>query len=120
MTRTVTDVVANLILPPAGPLLVAIAGLILARRHRRLGLALGACGIAALWTLSLPLVGTRLLRPLEPPPVERSDLAGAEVIVVLGGGVIEHSAEYSSMARILASRSFGSSPMASSIMPSVR
>lgn len=94
MTKTITDVVANLILPPAGPLLIAIAGLLLTRRHRRLGSGVGACGIALLWALSLPVVGTSLLRPLEPPPLVRSDLAGAQAIVVLGGGVIDYSAEY--------------------------
>ncbi|MGH8689595.1 MAG: YdcF family protein, partial [Burkholderiales bacterium] len=94
MTRAIADVIANLILPPAGPLLIAIAGLVLIRRHRRLGVAASASGIALLWVLSLPIVGSSLLRPLEPPPVARNDLARAEAIVVLGGGVIDYSAEY--------------------------
>ncbi len=77
MTRSITDVVANLILPPAGPLLIAIAGLILARRHRRLGIAVGAFGIVLLWIPSLPVVGALLLRPLEPPP-------SAPLLVLIG------------------------------------
>lgn len=94
MTRTVTDIIANLILPPAAPLLIALAGLVLIRRYRRLGVAASAFGIVLLWVLSLPIVGSSLLRPLEPAPVARSDLTKAEVIVVLGGGVIDYSAEY--------------------------
>jgi uncharacterized SAM-binding protein YcdF (DUF218 family) len=94
MPRTVTDVIANLILPPAGPLLVALAGLLLARRRRRLGVALSVFGIALLWVASLGVVGNSLLRQLEPPPVKKGDLAAVEAIVVLGGGVNEHSPEY--------------------------
>jgi len=94
MMHALTDIIANLILPPAGPLLIAVAGLILARRRRHLGVALGAFGIVLLWVLSLPIVGSSLLRPLEPPPVVRNDLAGAEAIVVLGGGAIDFSPEY--------------------------
>jgi uncharacterized SAM-binding protein YcdF (DUF218 family) len=94
MTRTVTDVIANLILPPAGPLLVAFAGLLLARRRRRAGVALSVFGLALLWVLSLGVVGDNLLRLLEPPPVAKNELAAVDAIVVPGGGVNEYSPEY--------------------------
>ncbi len=94
MTKAVTDIIAYLIMPPAGPLLAALAGLLLIRRYRRLGVALGAFGIAILWILSLPVVGNGLLRFLEPPPVVKADLAAVEAIVILGAGVIEHPPEY--------------------------
>jgi len=94
MTRTLTEIVLNLLLPPAGPLLVALAGLLLSRRYRRLGMTLSALGVAALWVLSLTVVGNSLLRLVEPPPAARGDLAAVEAIVVLGGGVVQDPPEY--------------------------
>src|SRR5262245_52270147 len=87
MEKALTDTIALLILPPAGPLLLAIAGLFLLRRRRRLGLGLVSLGIALLWVASLGVVGNSLLRRLEPPPLVRAELANAGAIVVLGGGV---------------------------------
>src|ERR1035441_9673121 len=63
-----------LLLPPAGPLLLAIMGLLLLQRRARLARALLALGLGSLW---LP----------EPyPPLDLSQLGGAQAIVILGGG----------------------------------
>lgn len=88
-----------LVLPPAGPLLVAMLALIvlgLTRRGRRLALGLGLAGAGALWLLSCHVVGIRLattLLPL-PEPVAVSALAGTQAVVVLGGGVLAEAPEY--------------------------
>lgn len=66
MTKALTDVIAFLLLPPASPLLIAIAGLLLLRRRPRFGVAAVAFGLAALWLSSLGIVGKSLLRLLEP------------------------------------------------------
>ncbi len=92
--KVVTDVVAFLILPPAGPLIALVVGLALAARRRRLGLWLASLAAAVLWVCSLPVVGVSLVHWLEPPPLAPGALAGASAIVVLGGGVIPDSPEY--------------------------
>jgi len=89
-----TDVVALLFLPPAGPMLLLALGFILQRRRKRLGLALAMLGFAALWLSSLGVVGTSMLRLLEPPPATGADLKQAAAIVVLGAGRLHDSPEY--------------------------
>lgn len=88
-----------LILPPTGPLLLAFFGLWLAgrqsRRWRHAGFALASLSLLALFVLSLPLVGARLLAALEAAaPISRSQLAKAQAIVVLGGGTYSGAPEY--------------------------
>ncbi|MCK9386838.1 MAG: YdcF family protein [Sulfuritalea sp.] len=90
---------ATLILPPVGPLLLAFFGLWLARaksrRWRNGGFALATLSLLGLFALSLPLVGTALLSSLEPaPPITRRDLAKAQAIVILGGGSYFGAPEY--------------------------
>lgn len=84
---------AALLLPPLGPLLLGAAGLLLARRHRR-------CGMAAAWS-SLLLMGA-LCTPALSGWLERStyiagapaDPAGAQAIVILGAGTVDHLEDY--------------------------
>lgn len=90
-------VLTALVLPPAGPLLLAMLGLLLARRLR---LAAWVSGLAllALWLLSTHAVAialARLLLPL-PAPVGLAELRQARVqaVVVLGGGVLPEAPEY--------------------------
>ncbi len=45
-----------LVLPPAGPLLIALAGLLLLRRAPRVGRLLAWAGVATLTALSTPIV----------------------------------------------------------------
>jgi uncharacterized SAM-binding protein YcdF (DUF218 family) len=94
MEKAFTDAVSFLVLPPAGPLLLAIAGLLLSRRRRRPGMALASGGIALLWVSSMGIVGNGLVRMLEPPPLARADLAQVRAIVVVGGGVRADAPEY--------------------------
>jgi uncharacterized SAM-binding protein YcdF (DUF218 family) len=94
MEKVFTDVVSFFLLPPGGPLLLAIAGLLVMRHRRRLGTALSIAGIAILWVASLGIVGNTLLRMLEPPPLVRADLAKVQAIVVIGGGMMAESPDY--------------------------
>jgi uncharacterized SAM-binding protein YcdF (DUF218 family) len=76
-----------LILPPAGPLLLATIGALLLRRRPRLGRVLLAAGLASLWLLSLPLVADALTRMAQHyPPLDLSQATQAQAIVILGGG----------------------------------
>src|SRR5688572_14446130 len=84
----VRKVLTALVLPPTGPLLAALLGLILLDRRPRLGRALVWLGVLLLILLSLPLVSHQLLRGLNPPPtLELSRARDAQAIVILGGGV---------------------------------
>lgn len=94
MLREVTDPLAQLLLPPAGPLLLLALGAILMRRRKAVGVTLGLLGFAALWVSSLEVVGYSLLHRLEPPPASKAALAGATAIVVLGAVRIHNSPEY--------------------------
>jgi uncharacterized SAM-binding protein YcdF (DUF218 family) len=77
----------NLFLPPAGPLLVALAGLLLIRRRPMLGRSLVFVGIATLWLLSTAWGANSLQRLVEHYPArDMRAAAGAQAIVILGGG----------------------------------
>lgn len=89
---------AALLLPPAGPLLLAAAGMLLARAGRRIGWGLAGFALVLLWLLSCHAVSVELARHLLPqvPPVSLVDLRRARVqaVVVLGGGVLPEAPEY--------------------------
>jgi uncharacterized SAM-binding protein YcdF (DUF218 family) len=86
----------NLILPPTGFLLLAILGLILNRRYRKLGHTLLIVGLASLWLCATPVVGDALERLVERyPPLDLSRPLNAQAIVILGGGDVRQAAEYS-------------------------
>jgi len=89
-------VLAALVLPPAGPLLLALLGLWLARRRRTAGLALAACTILLAFALGTHGFGLLLARTLLPevPAVQPQQLRSAQAIVVLGGGVLPAAPEY--------------------------
>jgi uncharacterized SAM-binding protein YcdF (DUF218 family) len=85
-------ILAALILPPAGPVLLALFGIWLARsaksrRWQHGGVALAVLSLASLLLLSLPVVGNALMAPLEPnPPITAAQLQRVRAIVILGGG----------------------------------
>jgi uncharacterized SAM-binding protein YcdF (DUF218 family) len=83
-----------LVLPPAGPLLLAVAGLVLARRAPRAGRALTWIGIGTLLLLSLPIVAAWLARPFDRAPFTPGEAQGAQAIVILGGGTRRNEPEY--------------------------
>jgi uncharacterized SAM-binding protein YcdF (DUF218 family) len=91
--------ITALILPPAGPLLLALLGLWLtrakSRRWQHAGLWLATLSLLGLLVLSLPFVGNALMAPLEPhPPITQAQLQRAQAIVVLGGGSYHSAPEY--------------------------
>lgn len=84
-----------LILPPTGPLLVAVIGLALIRRHPRTGRALAAAGILGLLILAMPVTGDFLLQFVDTSPVlSLSEAKSAQAVVILGGGIRPNAREY--------------------------
>lgn len=94
------------LLPPAGPLLLALAGLWLTRasgRHRHLGRGLLVVGVLGAYALSTAFVAQALIAVVERgagPPLTaerlRAELARPAppgAIVILGGGVRHHERE---------------------------
>jgi len=65
------------------------------RRWQNAGLWLAALSLLGLLLLSLPLVGNRLMAPLEPhPPITTAQLARVQAIVILGGRSYHAAPEY--------------------------
>ncbi len=84
-----------LVLPPAGPLLLALVGLALWHRRPRLARALAAAGVGALLLLSLPIVSSALLVAASDTRVFDSAAArDAQAIVILSGGLRRDAPEY--------------------------
>ena len=79
---------AALVLPPTGPLLLAIAGAVALRRWPRLGRGLLWTGLGVLLALSLgPISGLLLWLANDSPAVRIEDARTAQAVVILGGGV---------------------------------
>jgi uncharacterized SAM-binding protein YcdF (DUF218 family) len=84
-----------LVLPPTGPLLLAAAGLWMIGRMPRAGRILAWTGILSLLALSTPMVAFLLLTLVDTsPPLDVQRARSAQAIVILGGGVRRHAAEY--------------------------
>lgn len=93
------SVLSTLLLPPAGPLLLAALGLALMFRKRRAtGAVLGFTGLGVLWLLACNGMAVALAQRILPAtlPLPPAQLAGGgiQAIVVLGGGVVPHAVEY--------------------------
>jgi uncharacterized SAM-binding protein YcdF (DUF218 family) len=83
------------VLPPGGPLLLALIGLIVARRRPRGGRALILVGVVSLALLCIPAIGGLLVRSLDrSPPFDVANAGGAQAIVILGGGTRRYAPEY--------------------------
>jgi uncharacterized SAM-binding protein YcdF (DUF218 family) len=81
-----------LLLPPAGFLVLGVAGIIVWRRRPRLGFALCAFAIVSVWVIGMPFVADALAHAAENYPVfdpahPDASAARAQAIVILGGGV---------------------------------
>jgi uncharacterized SAM-binding protein YcdF (DUF218 family) len=77
----------GMILPPAGPLLLAVLGIFLYKRRPLLARACLVLGLGSLWLLSTPVVSDALSGLVEHyPPLDFANIAGAKAIVILGGG----------------------------------
>ncbi len=88
----------NLIIPPAGLLLAALAGVVLAWKKYRGGLALAAASLVLLWLLSCDGVAVWLARTALPQfaPALAAQLKADKVqaVVILGGGLLAQAPEY--------------------------
>jgi len=83
------------VLPPTGPLLLAVAGLLVLRRSWRWGRLLAWAGVLLLVALSTPIVAFALLSLVSrSPPLDIESARSAQAIVILGGGVRRHAVEY--------------------------
>src|SRR5262245_11762717 len=88
-------ILSALVLPPTGPILLALFGVWLARSRPRLGRGVAAIALLGLAALSLPPVADALVHSLETQPVISAHaLAGAQAIVILGGGAYWSAPEY--------------------------
>jgi uncharacterized SAM-binding protein YcdF (DUF218 family) len=83
------------LLPPVGPLLLTLFGLVVARWRARVGRVLVLIGIGGLTLLCMPAVGAFLVRCLDHSrPLNVASNTGAQAIVILGGGIRSHAPEY--------------------------
>jgi uncharacterized SAM-binding protein YcdF (DUF218 family) len=77
----------NVILPPSGPLLLALIGLLLLKRRPALARTLLVLGVGSLWLLSTPVVSDALTALAEKyPALDLQRAQDAQAIVILGGG----------------------------------
>jgi uncharacterized SAM-binding protein YcdF (DUF218 family) len=77
----------GIILPPTGPLLLAILGVFLIKRRPLLARTCLILGLGSLWLLSTPVVSDAVTGLAEHyPPLDLRSAAGAQAIVILGGG----------------------------------
>jgi uncharacterized SAM-binding protein YcdF (DUF218 family) len=89
-----------LLVPPISLLFLAIAGLLIEWRHRRIGRVLVWIGLLGLFVLGLPLVGGTLLAALEDNlPVAAPPDQPPQAIVILGGDS-QRSSEGTPMAHL--------------------
>ena len=83
-----------LVLPPVGPLLLAMAGLIIASRAPRAGRAIAWLGFLSLLLLCLPVVAWWLTLPFDREPFDAEQAAATQAVVILGGGIRRNAPEY--------------------------
>jgi uncharacterized SAM-binding protein YcdF (DUF218 family) len=77
----------SLILPPAGPLLLAVLGLLMLKRRPVMARTCLILGLGSLWLLSTPIVCDAITGLAEHyPPLDLRLAADAQAIVILGGG----------------------------------
>jgi len=93
--ETVRLIVSSFVLPPGGPITLAVLGVLAWRRSPRLGSMLAIFGVASLWAASLPIVANALVTALGGArPLDPAAASGADAIVILGGGVRSQAPEY--------------------------
>jgi uncharacterized SAM-binding protein YcdF (DUF218 family) len=90
MLFTAQKLIWFLLIPPASPMLLMLAGMLLITKRKLLGWALILCGFVALYLLSLGLTADGILKPLEGryPPL-RPGRVNADAVVVPGGGSVD-------------------------------
>lgn len=93
-TWELTNITAQLVLPPGVFILLGLIGLALARARVRFGTSLTFLSLLALCVLSIPAVSRALLQTLETPYVDPLNDQSPGAIVVLGGGSYHKAPEY--------------------------
>lgn len=84
-----------LLLPPGGPILLGLLGALIARRWPRAGGRIALAAFTLLYALSTPFVASALVLALGPrEPVDMDEAPSAQAIVIPGGGLRAHAAEY--------------------------
>lgn len=85
-----------LLLPPLNCILLCALGLMLHRRHPRIGLTLSAASLTILLIFSTVAGSQLLVQPLEAntDPLAATKNTGAQAIVLLGGGRLPDAPEY--------------------------
>ena len=103
---TLKAIAKALVLPPAGPMLLALVGLLVTRHSPRAGRALVWTGALVLVLLCLPVVAWLLARPFDMKPLDYTEAKRAQAIVILGGGTRRRAPEYGgdTMARLTTER----------------
>ena len=92
---SLTYLAGALIVPPSSLILLGLLGLALRRRRPALGGALAALSLVALLVLSLPATAYGLMGRIEAPPLrDVRQLADAQAIVILAGGVARGAPEW--------------------------
>lgn len=89
-----TNVTAQLMLPPGLFILLALVGLACARAGMRAGVNFALVSLLALYILCMPVVSSALLRSLEVPYSDPTRDTSGGAIVVLGGGSYHVAPEY--------------------------
>jgi len=85
----------TLVLPPTGPLLVALCGVLLLRRSPRAGRAFAMGGVVVMLALSTPIVAEFLVGFVDTSrPFDLAAARTAKAVVILGGGVRRNAQEY--------------------------
>jgi uncharacterized SAM-binding protein YcdF (DUF218 family) len=98
MEIIITRTIETLILPPGGPVLLTILGIILVNLNLRFGKLLVTLGLGTLLLVSLPIFSRTLLATLEnslPLTVSTHKGAPRSAIIILGGGRRTNAPEYS-------------------------
>jgi uncharacterized SAM-binding protein YcdF (DUF218 family) len=94
-TFVAKKLLGGLVLPPTGPLLVAVAGLLMIKRRPRLGRTFAWIGVGALFLLSLPVVEGGLAWLLyHDGPLDLRQAREAQAVVILGGGLRHDTLDY--------------------------
>lgn len=87
--------IAAMVLPPAGPILLALFGFLLAHRFPRLGRKVFWLGIFGFFVMATPFMGSLLLSHLEGVrPPDAAAIKRAQAIVILGGSSYHGAPEY--------------------------
>src|SRR3982074_2002335 len=92
----ITNIVSALFLPPLNLVVPAVVGLMLRKRWPRFGAILCVMSLIGLVVLSTEAGARLLVAPLESfsVPLVSARGAGAQAIVVLGGGRMKNAPEY--------------------------